>query len=157
MCLYGWPGPWEYEGCHACNQEPICQAQCSQAPIERSGHEGEPLAGWLTSPCPSSLISSHFVPSVIYFIIYCKLPGATFKILPGSPEIAWAVAPAISGFPGLALGCLYGASQNHVNFFRAPDGLYFPDMYVPGICWLKHELLGSLNVTSHTLILLMLA
>ena len=48
------------EGCHACNRkEPICQAQCSQAPKERSGHEGEP--GWLTSPCPSSLINSHFV------------------------------------------------------------------------------------------------
>ena len=21
MCLYGWPGPWECEGCHACNRK----------------------------------------------------------------------------------------------------------------------------------------
>jgi len=68
-------------------------------------------------------------PLVIHcHLLHRKLPGVAFKILPGSPEIAGAVAPAISGFSGPALGCPYGASQTHVNFFRAPDGLYFPGM-----------------------------
>ena len=97
-------------------QEPICQAQRSQAPKERSGHEGEPLAGWLTSPCPSSLISSHFVYPASF--------------ISNSLQITRSYILNFTGFPGPALGCLYGASRNHVNFFRAPDGLYFPGVHI---------------------------
>ena len=112
--------------CHA-NVKPIdSQAQHSQASKGGLVRRGSLLLGWLSLfPCRWLTLPFSFSHSLS---LHRKLPGVAFKILPGSPEIAGAVAPAISGFSGPALGCPYGASQTHVNFFRAPDGLYFPGL-----------------------------
>ena len=98
---------------------------------------------WLTFPSSSH---SHSVILTVNSKIHCKLPGTTFIILPGSPELQGPSSLKISGVPGPALGNPSGAAQNFVVYFRAPDGLYFPGIRT----FLKQLLCFLCSQTVHT-------
>ena len=71
---------------------------------------------WLTFPSSSH---SYSVIRTVISKIYCKSPGTTFIILPGTPES--------QGMSSLQIS---GAKISYL--FRAPDRLYFP-----GAAWSK--------------------
>ena len=102
-----------------------CMLACKMQALKPSTcFVGRTLAGfpahsppsWLTFPSSSH---SYSVIRTVISKIYCKSPGTTFIILPGTPES--------QGMSSLQIS---GAKISYL--FRAPDRLYFP-----GAAWSK--------------------